>query len=106
VGAKIALLLGPLSVLEWARKRNPRFVSGALRGAIGAYLVMYGIGFYKLNYHTKPEHDVADQMLADQIIRGSRMSRRLAEMRSSRSSVHDASFLSGQEAASARVTVY
>src|SRR6185295_10946005 len=47
--AKIALLIGPLSVLEWARSRRPKFVSWALRGAIVAYLVMYGIGFMRLN---------------------------------------------------------
>lgn len=49
--AKIAMLVGPLYVLEWARKRNPRFVDWALRGAIVAYLIMYGVGFAKLNVH-------------------------------------------------------
>jgi len=47
--AKMALLLGPLVVLEWARKRNPRFVYWSLRGAIAAYLVLYGIGFIRMN---------------------------------------------------------
>lgn len=47
--AKFALLIGPLYILEWARKRNPRFVNWALRGAIAAYLIMYGVGFAKLN---------------------------------------------------------
>ena len=60
VGAKVVLLVGPLSVLEWARHRNPRFVSWALRGAIVAYLVMYGIGYVRLNHSTRPELDIAD----------------------------------------------
>ena len=47
--AKLALLVGPLWVLEWARKRNPAFVSWALRSAIAGYLIMYGIGFVRLN---------------------------------------------------------
>ena len=47
--AKMAMLVGPLCVLEWARKRNPRFVNWALRGAIAAYLVMYSVGFVHLN---------------------------------------------------------
>ncbi|HLK56614.1 MAG TPA: DUF5658 family protein [Chthonomonadaceae bacterium] len=47
--AKLALLVGPLWVLEWARKRNPAFVSWALRSAIAGYLIMYGIGFIRLN---------------------------------------------------------
>lgn len=47
--AKLALLVGPLWVLEWARKRNPSFVSWALRSGIAAYLIMYGVGFARLN---------------------------------------------------------
>lgn len=49
IAAKFVCLFGPLLVLEWARKRNPKFVLRALRGAIAAYLVMYGVGFMKLN---------------------------------------------------------
>ncbi len=50
VGAKVAMLIGPLSVLEWARRRNPRFVSLALRSAIVGYVGMYGVGYARLNY--------------------------------------------------------
>lgn len=106
VCAKIALLLGPLCVLEWARKKNPRFVSCALRSAIAAYVVMYGIGFYKLNYKSSHEVEVSDQFIADQIIQASRMTRRLSEMRSARNVGRGASAVSGAETASARVTVY
>ena len=57
--AKMALLVGPLSVLEWARVKRPQFVNWALRGAIVAYLVMYGIGFVRLNNVPDAESDYA-----------------------------------------------
>ncbi len=47
--AKLICLLGPLLVLEWARKRNPRFVAGALRTAIVGYLGFYIAGYMQLN---------------------------------------------------------
>ncbi|HEV2474265.1 MAG TPA: DUF5658 family protein [Chthonomonadales bacterium] len=49
VAAKTICVVGPLFVLEWARKRSPRFVSMALRGAIAGYLILYGVGFVRLN---------------------------------------------------------
>src|SRR5437763_887092 len=49
VCAKMALLIGPLYVLEWARPRNPHFVAWALRSAIVAYVLMYSVGYYRLN---------------------------------------------------------
>src|SRR5579862_1987702 len=47
--AKMVCLLGPLLVLEWARKSNPRFVAGALRTAIVGYLGFYVVGYMQLN---------------------------------------------------------
>jgi hypothetical protein len=47
--AKLVLLACPLFILEWARKRSPRFTIRALRGGIAAYILMYGIGFARLN---------------------------------------------------------
>ncbi len=47
--AKMVCLLGPLLILEWARKSSPRFVSLALRGAIAGYVLLYGVGFVRLN---------------------------------------------------------
>ncbi len=47
--AKGVCLVGPLLILEWASKRNPRFVRQALRSAIVAYLAFYSVGFLKLN---------------------------------------------------------
>lgn len=49
VVAKALFLLGPLWVLESARKRHRRFVLLASRTAIVAYLALYGIGVAKLN---------------------------------------------------------
>ena len=57
IAAKCALLVGPLVVLEWARRRNPHFVSWALRSAIAAYVVMYGVGYMRLNQPPKPEQE-------------------------------------------------
>src|SRR5437764_153463 len=50
IGAKVALLVGPLSILEWARQHRPQFVSWALRAGIAAYLVMYGVGYVRLSH--------------------------------------------------------
>jgi hypothetical protein len=47
--AKLACLIGPLYVLEWARTRSTQFVKVASRAVILAYLVMYGIGVAHLN---------------------------------------------------------
>jgi len=49
IAAKMICLLGPLLILEWARKSSPRFVSLALRGAIAGYVLLYGVGFMRLN---------------------------------------------------------
>lgn len=49
VTAKLICLACPLYVLEWARRRNPRLVGQAMRGVIVAYLVLYGVGFARLN---------------------------------------------------------
>src|SRR5947209_509913 len=58
--AKVALLIAPLSILEWARQQRPRFTAWALRGAIVAYLLMYCVGYVRLN-HTKPSDiDMSD----------------------------------------------
>ena len=102
VGAKIALLVGPLSILEWARIRNPRFVSGALRGAIAAYLVMYGIGFYKLNYTVGSESEFTDQIVLENHIPRHIVDR----LHMNRNAVRLGSLVTSPEAASARVTVY
>lgn len=47
--AKLACLIGPLMLLEWARRRNPRFVIFAMRTTIASYLLCYGVGFSQLN---------------------------------------------------------
>src|SRR5690349_18137079 len=47
--AKLICVTGPLMILEWARRRNPRFVSMALRCVIVGYLGLYGVGVFHLN---------------------------------------------------------
>ena len=47
--AKSVCVVGPLLILEWARRHKPHFVRWASRGAILAYLMAYGIGVARLN---------------------------------------------------------
>ncbi|HZO91445.1 MAG TPA: DUF5658 family protein [Chthonomonadaceae bacterium] len=47
--AKVACIVGPLCVLEWARRHRPRFVRWASQAVIVAYLMLYGIGYMQLN---------------------------------------------------------
>jgi len=49
VVAKCVLFLGPLLVLEWARRRNPRFVLTMLRVGIALYLGLYGAVVWRIN---------------------------------------------------------
>lgn len=60
VAAKCTCLAGPLFILEWARRRRPRFVSWALRAAIMGYVGMYGIGFVRLNGPANAHFEEAD----------------------------------------------
>ena len=43
-GAKTAMLVCPLAVLEWCRTRNPRFTRCGMRIAIAAYVLILGGG--------------------------------------------------------------
>ncbi len=63
--AKLACLIGPLMILEWARRRNPRFVSYALRTAIAGYILFYGVGFFRLN---GPQAAASELTRQDQVI--------------------------------------
>lgn len=47
--AKTICVAGPLFILEWARRREPKLVTWALRMAIVGYLGLYGMGLLKLN---------------------------------------------------------
>jgi hypothetical protein len=46
---KLVLLAAPIYLLEWARCHRPIFTLRAARFAIGAYLVLYAVGFARLN---------------------------------------------------------
>lgn len=47
--AKCALLIVPLAIMEWARRRRPRFVQAILRCGIAAYIALYGFGVRHVN---------------------------------------------------------
>ncbi len=49
IAAKMALMIGPLMILEWARRQKPQMVARALRCAIAGYILMYGVGVARLN---------------------------------------------------------
>jgi hypothetical protein len=62
---KIIMLAAPIFLLEWARRRRPRFTIFASRFAIAAYLVMYGVGYVRLN--GLPGQHVAQVEAADMV---------------------------------------
>ena len=64
IAAKLIMLACPLLVLEWARKRNPRFVTFALRGAIAGYVLMYGAGYMHLNGKSAFQDELARTYVA------------------------------------------
>ena len=47
--AKLASFVPAILILEWYRKRNPRFVSAVLKGAVAAYATMYIVLFWTVN---------------------------------------------------------
>src|ERR1041384_3513719 len=47
--AKLACLLGPLYILEVARRRRPQFTLWASRLAIACYVLFYAVGVARLN---------------------------------------------------------
>jgi len=49
VAVKSLLFVGPLLVLEWVRRRRPRFVQAMLRLAIALYLGSYCAGIWRIN---------------------------------------------------------
>jgi len=49
IGAKFALLAGPLIIAETARKKNPEFVRTALRIGIILYITLYVVAFARYN---------------------------------------------------------
>jgi hypothetical protein len=46
---KLVMLAAPIFLLEWAWRHRPVFTMRAARFAICAYLLLYGVGFLKLN---------------------------------------------------------
>lgn len=48
--AKAAFCLGPLALIEWARRHHPHFVRYSLRMGIALYLGFYGMVVWKINH--------------------------------------------------------
>ncbi len=46
---KLFSFLTPLALAEWYRRRDPAFVRGMLRGALGVYVVAYVAGVTAVN---------------------------------------------------------
>ena len=66
IAAKSLLVLGPLIVLEWARRRRPVFVQSMLRCAIVLYVGLYSGTVWNANRSPSVMDDrVAIEMLAD-----------------------------------------
>jgi membrane-bound metal-dependent hydrolase YbcI (DUF457 family) len=47
--AKLTSFIPAVLVLEWYRRRNPRFVSTILKGAVAAYATLYIVLFWAVN---------------------------------------------------------
>ena len=48
--AKSLFCLGPLALIEWARRHRPAFCRRALRAGIALYVGFYGIVVWKINH--------------------------------------------------------
>src|SRR5579871_5090942 len=59
VEAKSLLVIGPLIILEWTRRRRPRFVLAMLRMTIALYLGSYCAGIWRINHIIRTGHLVA-----------------------------------------------
>ena len=57
--AKVVLMACPLMILEWARRHKPRLARHALRTVIVGYVMLYGIGFVKLNVEQAHADEIA-----------------------------------------------
>jgi hypothetical protein len=57
VVAKTALVVGPICVLEWARRSRPQFVLRALRVGIVLYIVSYCGVVWRVNAQAKEAPD-------------------------------------------------
>lgn len=63
---KLVCLAAPIFLLEWARRRRPKFTLWASRFAITAYVMLYGIGFVRLNGALLRPHEAGAAVVASQ----------------------------------------
>ncbi len=59
--AKSVFVFGPLYVMEWARRRRPKFVLCMMRVCIALYVSSYGAVVYRIN-SPGPDHMSANEM--------------------------------------------
>lgn len=78
--AKCICVVGPVIVMEWARKRNPKFVTMAMRTSIVGYALFYGVGVVHLNNH-------GDKAAGDEMISAARRSDIMARISFNRHSM-------------------
>jgi hypothetical protein len=50
IAAKMALVIGPIAIFEYARKSHPRFAKVGQRVAIAGYVVLYILGTLAVNF--------------------------------------------------------
>jgi hypothetical protein len=62
VAAKAVSCMGPLALLEWARRRRPFFVRTMLRSAIALYIAFYGVVVWRANTPTREESLSTEEM--------------------------------------------
>ncbi|MGC8667990.1 MAG: DUF5658 family protein [Chthonomonadales bacterium] len=62
VAAKALSCMGPLALLEWARRRRPYFVTAMLRSAIALYIGFYGVVVWKANAPAPGENLSTEEM--------------------------------------------
>lgn len=62
VAAKTLSCMGPLALLEWARRHRPFFVRTMLRSAIVLYIGFYGVVVWKANTPAPGENLSIEQM--------------------------------------------
>ncbi len=59
IAAKALLVIGPIAILEWARRRRPEFVQSMLRCAIVLYIGLYSSVVWTANRMPKEQEELA-----------------------------------------------
>jgi hypothetical protein len=87
--AKMALFLGPLVILEWARRRRPRFVRTMMRMAIVLYICLYGTVVWRINRTRVTEPSPASLIAEQHWVAAAVTHQELAMLRKERGLISD-----------------